>query len=504
LLEISEGTDVRPVRRTITAKVQLDPMTGGPIYGDDFQPLLEQDERGRYVEATEMDLGMETVVDEYERVRTGPVYRILPYRDSLILPGHARDREDIWGYGKRFWRRQADLERMAKAGVYDHAAIEKLGTDDRQPDAALQRAHQDVAPQTRSLAEQELWELLVLLDVNKLFADHHVGRLNGRAYQGARWYLATLHLGTNQLLRFQHDDFERSRFVMVNLFPRPDRATEGFSFVGHKLITVIEEHTAWRNMAADRAALEVQMPIKRLTGALWDPYDQPMGPKAVIDVRDMNEVQGMDLPRLTNAAFQHIQMSEKIAERIAGVNDIAAGQVNQEQRTLGEVRMATANAEIRMDAIIRRFQEAMETIGEIRHAIWKRTLADRQEEMELPQSVILNLEGRGASIDQFLPDKKMTAALLQGAFRFKPRGSVETADPHLQRQDLIQMLQILLPNPLFAPFFMNPMAARSLLRQALRVFRVENTQAILGSATQDLLGQGGLPGMVPPGMPSMR
>ena len=506
LLEISEGTEVRPVRRRITAKIKVDPATGGPIYGEDLRPVLDQDPAGKYLEANDQDLGVDTVVDEYERVRTGPVYRVLPYRDSLILPGHARDREDIWGYGKRFWRRQSDLMRMAEAGVYDKAAIERLGTEERQPDPALERSNQAIAPQDGSQAENELWELLVLLDLDQLFKEHRESRLHGRAFNGPRWYLATLHLGTNQLLRFQHDDFERSRFVMVNLFPRSDRATEGYSFVGHKLITVIEEHTAWRNMAADRAALEVSMPIKRLTGALWDPYDQPIGPKSVIDVRDMNEVQAMDVPRTSNSALQHIQMSEKIAERIAGVNDIAAGQVNMESRTLGEVRMATANSEIRMDAIIRRFQEAMEDIGQIRHAIWKRTLADQQQGMELPQSVILNLEGRGASIDGFLPDQKITAQLLAGAFRFKPRGSVETADPNAMRQDWMQFLQalpaVLQTFPMAAAMFQTPQAARAFVRQMLRVFRVENTQAILGSPAQDLMGQGGMPGMMPgPMMP---
>jgi hypothetical protein len=292
----------------------------------------------------------------------------------------------------------------------------------------------------------------------------------------------------------QFDDLERSRFVPVILFPRADRATEGFSFVGHKLITTIEEHTAWRNMAADRSAMQVNAPIKRLTGALWDPLEQPWGAGAVIDVRDPREIEPMAVPDLTNAVFQHIQMMEHTAERIAGINDIAAGQVTQETRTLGEVRMATANAEIRMDVVIRRFQEAMEDIWSIRHAIWQRVLAESQDGEEAPSSLIGNLEGRGVAIDQYLPDRKITAAILDGAFRGKPRGSVETADPMAMRQDFVTFLQALMPLmqafPLLQPMFQTPQAARAMGRQALRVFRVENTQAFLGSPSQDLgMGQ---------------
>ena len=36
-------------------------------------------------------------VDTLEPVRSGPNYRILPYADSVIMPGHARDKQEIWG-----------------------------------------------------------------------------------------------------------------------------------------------------------------------------------------------------------------------------------------------------------------------------------------------------------------------------------------------------------------------------------------------------------------------
>jgi len=332
---------------------------------------------------------------------------------------------------------------------------------------------------------------------------------SAKAFDGPRWYVATVQKDQVVMLRFQHDDLERSRFVLVNLFPRTDRATEGFSFVGHKLITILEEHTAWRNMAADRGAMLISAPIKRLTGALWDPFEQPMGPKEVIDVRDMKEIEPVQLSATgMNEAFEHIQMCERNADRVAGANDIASGQVLQQNKTLGEVQMATAAAEVRMDMITRRFQEAMEDLAQIRHAIWKRTLASQPEGVEPPDSLMVGLEGRGVAIDQFLPEKKITAGLLDGAFRFKPHGSVETADLNRAQALFGQALQTLPALmqlfPSLAMQMQDPATGRAWMREFCRVFRIQARQAMLGSPAQDL--QAALPAMpgmlgLPPGMP---
>ena len=522
LLEVSEGTEWRTTRKTIQAAIQTDPMTGGPVFGATGEPELARDDHDQLREASGDELAAETVIDSRERIRTGPVYRLLPYRDSVILPGHARDKDDIWAYGKRFWRRLSDLRLKADKGMYDPAAIEKMGTGtEKESDPALARSQQGVHPSDRGQSEKELWELLILIDLDDVFQWTNTTR-PPKALRGPRWYLTTLHLPSQQLLRIQHDDLERSRCVPVILFPRVDRATEGFSFVGHKLITTIEEHTAVRNMRADRSALVNNAPIKRLVGALWDPYEQPWGPGQTIDVRDMNEVQAMTVPDVTSQLVQWEQNTERTAERLAGINDIASGQVASENRTLGEIQMATEQSFVRMDLIVRRFQEALEDLAQIRHAIWTRTLADQPDGEEAPQALLQNLEGRGVSIDQYLPEKKVTAGLLAGAYRFKPHGSVETADPNRLRMDFVASMQalpaLLQAFPMLVAMFQTPQAARAMGRQFLRVFRMPNQQAFLGTAAQDfekmqqlqmmpMLQQmlqsmgGGAPAAPPPGAP---
>jgi hypothetical protein len=439
---------------------------------------------------------VKVVVDSLEPIRSGPQYRVIPYRDSVILPGHARDKDEIWGYGKRFWKRMPELLEMADRGIYDKAAIETLtATSDREPEPSLQRAGADVARQEGDTAEKELWEVLLLKD------------LDGK---GERWYLATIHLGQQTLLRLQHDDVDRSRFVLFNLFPRPDRATEGFSLIGHKLITTIEEHTAVRNMRADRSTMAAQAPIKRLIGALWDPLEQPWGASSVIDVRDMREVEPVQVPDVPPSVIDWERACERTAERLVGVNDIASGQAMQESKTLGEVQMATEQSFVRMDLVIRRFQEAMEDLAAIRHAIWKRSLAEQEQGVEVPSGVMIGLEARGMP----LPGGRMTAAMLEGQFRFKPRGSVETADPRALRADFNQMLQALPALIQASPFLqqallMNPQAARALLEQFVRVYRIPNRQAFLsGAAMIDqqaqqmaMMQQAQQMGLLPPGPP---
>jgi hypothetical protein len=385
---------------------------------------------------------------------------------------------------------------MSESGIYDDESVSRLTTvTDREPDQALQRSGHSIAQQERDTVEKELWEVTILKD----FGDGH----------GERWYICTVSKADQVLLRVQHDDLDRARYVPIILFPRPDRATEGFSFVGHKLITTIEEHTAWRNMIADRAQMIAQQPIKKLSGALWDEYEQPWGAGAVITVRDMREIEPFTMPDVPASLMQRESTMERTAERLAGVNDIAAGQtVSQGDKTLGEVQMATEQSFVRMDLVIRRFQEAMEDICQIRHAIWKRVLAEQPEGIDVPQSVLVGLESQGLDV----PGGKMTAAQLEGQFRFKPRGSVETADPRAMRTDFVQMMQA------FPPFMQTvmmisqtfgPQAARSMLDQFVRVFRIQNRAAFIGQAAGPQMGMGmmgGPPGMgpgMPPGLPPM-
>ena len=505
LVEVYESSQRRTSRRELTVR-PVRTGDGGVVFDAKGQPQLQRNEQtGAYVEANPDELGISTVVDSSEVIRTGPQYRVLPYEDSLILPGHARDKEEIWGYAKRIWKRYVDLKADAANGLYEQEPVDRMTqVGDRQPTPSLIRNKETIAPQQDpQTAEKELWEVLILLNLNELLERHGRTALSAD-YSQQRWYVITIHQIDNTILRVDHDNFERSRFINFVLFPRPNRATEGYSLVGHKLLSLTEEHMAYRNMAADKSSMKVNAPIKKVAGALWDEDEQPWGPKAVITVRDHREIEQQVVEDVPQSIFAHIQYCDRSAERVAGVNDIASGQVASESRTLGEVQMATEQSFVRMDLIVRRFQESLEDLGQIRHAIWKRCLSEYPTGIDAPESVIVGLEGRGVPIERYMPNNKITAALLDGSFRFRPYGSVETADPGKRRADLLGLLA-LIPRlmqtfPALAQQFQSIAAGRAFTREALRAFRFPNVQAILGSPAADLSQQMAIESMPMPSL----
>ena len=486
VVEVYEETGRRPIRRTIQAALQL-AADGSALIGEDLQPVLQHGPDGTYVEVTDDPANPQgappsaaVVIDDYEPLARGPQQRVIPYRDYLQLPGHARERAEVWGHAKRFTRRVDQLKDRAAEGIYDAAVVADLGeADERGLSGATTLAGEAVAlpSQEGGLAEKELWEVLFLTNLDRT---------------GSRWYVATLHKETQVLLRLQYDDIGTSRFFSFVPFPRPN-GLEGYSFVGHKLITTIEENTAWRNMLADRASLQLQAPILRRQNALWDPDDEPIGPKAVITVREMTEIQAFQMPDYTAPARERIIDTERQAEKLGGMTDIATGSTPTESRTLGETRLVTAYSEVRIEEVVRNLQETLEAIAQVRHLMWRRALAEQPDGMEVPTHVLQGLETRGINVASYLPNNKFAATLMAGAFRFKPRGSVEATDRHQQRADFAESLKALTllasVNPMIAALLQQPLAAKALLEKWVYLYSISDKQAFLGPQTLQLAMQ---------------
>jgi hypothetical protein len=496
VLEVYEDTIKRPVRKVIKAALQLNPLDGSALVDEKLKPVLQRDPMGNYVEVFDpMQPSAEVEIDSYETVCRGPRERTIPYRDFLVLPGHARDKSEIWGYAKRFHRRLDDILERVEAGIYDKHAVQELGTDDERPsDTTLAGDPQGVASKDgTAVVEKELWELLFLRD------------LDGK---GLRWYVATLSKDKQQLLRIQYDDIGRPRYFPLIPFPKPN-STEGYSYIGHKLITVIEEHTAWRNMLADRASLQLQAPIKKVQGALWDPDSEPIGPKAVITVRRADEVMPMEFPDATGPAVERIRDAERAGERLSGINDASAGITSEDKRTLGEVELISRQSAGRVNEVVKNLQETLEEVAQVRHLMWKRALAEMGAEgMPAPPSVaqslsnrmqppmnanammgssgaLMGLEQRVPDVAAVSPDFTFTAQMMEGTFRFKPRGSVETADKNRLRYDMSQGFQSITAvaqvNPMVAALLATPMAAKAMIEQWVRLYNVQDKQAFVGS-----------------------
>lgn len=504
VLECSEAIDMIKQRSTLLVKPRT-AEDGTLLLDKDGQPELERDERGQLVEATDPDVegAVETEVDTYKLVGTGPQYRVISLRDFLVLPGHAQDRSEVWGYAKRFWRRMPELERRATQGIYDPAAVARLAqVSDResQPLAApVALTGQQIAPQDRrDTIEKELWEVQLRSDLDGDGAEE--------------WYVVTFSVIHRECLRVKYDDLNLPRFHLFAPKPNP-LSVYGRSLVD-KLSSLGEEHMGVRNATADRSNLINNAPIKRLASSPWDPDEEPWGPGAVITVNDPNDVQPVSIPDVPASMLQREDRLVAAAERMSGLNDVSLGATPDQSRTLGEVQMVTEQSFVRIEEDIKNIQETLEDLFAVRHELWRRAAA--QAPLEPSEKMIEELALRG--ID--LAEGGITPELLAGKFHGKPRGNVESADINRQRNNYNGFMAVVggfaKMNPSLAPVIGSPDVLIPLFEQALRLYQVPNRAQFMRALKgwqqqlmqQQLMQQHmqammppGAPGMPPPGMP---
>jgi hypothetical protein len=182
----------------------------------------------------------------------------------------------------------------------------------------------------------------------------------------------------------------------------------------------------------------------------------------------------------------------QFAERISGQNDTSTGVMASANRTLGEVDLTTKQSWIRIDEVIKNCQEPMEELFSILLATYTAALEDTPEEP--PDSLLQMMNERGIA----LPSGAITADMLYGTFRGKPKNSVEDADLNQMQGSLTQMLmmlgQLAATNPPLAMHMQSPVVMKSILTQIARAYRWPDQQNLVASFT-------GMPPMPPPGLP---
>ncbi|MCR4339551.1 MAG: hypothetical protein NUW01_06655 [Gemmatimonadaceae bacterium] len=477
VLEVSDRVVWRKGIRRINALFQRDAETGAVMLDPKGQPVLVRKQDGSFEEATADEPAASMIVNTPVRASAGPSYRVVSLRDFFLLPGHAAERDDLWGYAKRVYRRLPDLQKAEKDGYYKNVA-DLNETGEREQTTQEANQGQDIAVQYGQTAEKEIWEVTLLAD------------LDNDGFE--EWYVVTLSILHKVLLRVQYQDYKTPHYALFVPFPRPN-SVYGYPFAETKLGSLYDEHEALRNMFADRSNLATAAPLLQVEGSAWNPGSRPFGPRQVIPVRDLNEIKQLEIRDVPNSVGVQLSGVLMAAERISGMNDTTTGVQAQQDRTLGEVRLVTEQSWIRIDEVVKNSQEGMETLFDILLIVWREKLADEPEPMpsELQQALV----GLGTASD----DTQITAALLDGAFRGKPRGSVEASDFSKMRADFAQLLtaltQMSQAMPGLAQHLQQPNVIRSILSQMVRIYRWPDRQALLASFT----GQPPAPPQLPPG-----
>lgn len=456
------------------------------LNGKDGKPLPMLDEFGELVPSEDTEEHVEVVRQYTDVLRRGATIRTHSLKDFLFLPGHAQDQRDVWAMAVRIWMTREELLERAQHGQFDREAVEAMGANhERETRQEHQRAGINVEVDRASdQVEKELWRV-------QFYAN-----LDGK---GLCFYVATISLQHEKLLRVQQDWIGRFRCAYLNPFPRTN-SVYGYSLILHKLLTTIEGHTLWRNMNADRGMFKANMPLKRLHGAQWDPRIQPIGAGSVIDVAHMNEVMPMEYEDVSAHAFAREREFYEEAARIAGVSDILASVNPKVSRTLGENEMVTEQSFTRAEGPIRSLQEAFEDIGELIHAIELKTLEDdEQGRMDAPASVAQSVQLRTPDSQTPGDDAAFafTPQMISGRYRFKPRGSVETADPNRRVNNFVNTVKVMGTMsqvfPALAPRYASPQVADAMNQQMVDVLKIRDKQAFLAPLP---------PPPLPPGMPT--
>lgn len=460
ILEVRERIETRRHVEEVDVMLQTTE-DGAPIFTDGHA-AIQMDEDGEPVPA-EPGKASARVKRNYTKTRRlGPEYDAISMKDFVFLPGHAKSNRQVWGYAKRCWLRTPELKERADDGVYDTDAVEAMGTQSDRHDSGNSPAA-DVAAQQGPSVEKELFEVSLKRDLDNDLREE--------------WYVATVSLKHKCLLRLKLDTLVmkvgKPRCVPFVLCPRRD-SIYGYSYA-EKLVTLWEEHTALRNMKADRSALATNAPIKRLQGSIWDPDTQPFGVGNVIDVRDMGEVEAMAINDVPPSVIEQERALIAAKERVGGLSDMAVGVQAGQSRTLGENQMVQAGSAVRVEELVDHFRSAISVVMELRHAIWEEALDADKKGLQAPLSVS-NRMGEDFS-------GTFTADMLKGHFRFKPYGSVETANTQGQLQSFNGWLELLMKfgqiNPLVGQVLQNPDVIKALMEEGARVYKVRNSQVFL-------------------------
>jgi hypothetical protein len=490
VLEVSDNVVMRKGLKRMKALVQRDHMTGAVVLGEDGQPIVVRDAAGKLVEAEPEEPNLELITNDVVRATAGPSYRVLSLKNFFLLPGHASEREDIWGYAKKFYRRLPVLQQREREGFYKN--VEKLGRSGERDSPsgsstefpADQRAGGYTTPtQFDETAEKEIWEVTFLAD------------LDNDGYE--EWYVATVSLLHRTLLRLQYQDYGTPHYVLFTPFPRAN-SVYGYSYAIDILGSLYDEHSALRNMFADRSVLATSAPFLQLEGSAWNPGRRPFGPRQVIPVRDMNELKQLEVRDVPQSVITAMQMVLSAAERVSGQNDVTTGHLAQQDRTLGEVKLTTEQSFVRIDEIVHNFQEGMEDLFDLHHIILKNKL--QKEPEPIPGDIQQTMLERAIEI----PNGLLTADLLEGVFRGKPHGSVESADFSKMRVDfaglITAMTQLAQTVPAVAMHLNQPPVVRSIISQLARIYQWPDRQNLVATFTGMMPMQppmSGAPGMLP-------
>lgn len=317
---------------------------GAAYYGG-----LKTDRKGR----PRRFLEFREVVD-FEGIRL----KVVTFEDLVILPVTVRDWEDAYAIGEHVTISGRELKEGARKGRYIQEEVDELlrRRSDRPDDRhALEWQHMGISPRNPEGGRGTYQE-----DPEALYADFHCvdlcHLLDPDDSGMLKWCRVVVHKETQRVLRLQYLPWEHGRPHYV-IFPYLKRVNQLFAAGIAELMSGFQD--------ADSGMLQQIFDNADIINNAFSNfmYDKSSGfnpseaklalghPIPVDDVRGIQPIPVQPLPSQYFTAFQIIK--DRI-DLLTQSNNVSLGKVTDASRTLGEVRLASASADMQFEELASR------------------------------------------------------------------------------------------------------------------------------------------------------
>lgn len=300
------------------------------------------------VQATEMrGNGLPRLSLEFvdECVKAGPSYKVIPWEYGFVLPAHVTDIKDARAIGERLTVTGIQLQQGARDGKYIKSAVDDLLDSPSDPvnwedDERREMQGIDVYDTTPADHESPLYATYELHEMC------WYGDYNGDGRE--ELYVFTVHRPSLSLLRAQYMPYEHGR-PYYHKFGFYENEDDLFGMGVPELLAVVQAaDTAMLNAITDycdlllnRAGNYFYDPAKHDPSKFQGKMNEPI---PIEDLVQGSGVVPMGVSGLPAGVFEIRANYQDMAERITNVSDPALGKETSGDKTLGELRLLTAQA----------------------------------------------------------------------------------------------------------------------------------------------------------------
>lgn len=312
-LSCRDGTSVLECMWDLSI-VEKTVMIDGPVVGEDGQPQIDNS-------------GQPIMKKQRQRVRMtkwdAPRWTAVELRDFMLIPNFAPSIEAADGVARKRYLSEADMWAMVKAGAFNAEQTERVlkYVSTGQGDLSYDRQGYSTytvsnrinvvdsavaAPDNINMSRGpvEIWQVLT----NQFDLDG-----DGVPEENFIW----VHDRSRLMVGFAPFEYEHGRpYFDLSVMPRPNRFY-GFS-VPERVRGVQEEANAQHNGRLDWMDLSLNPTMYKTTGARIDDEDRKIGPGALWEVQEPNDVGYITLPDTPPSSVQEENILISYAARATG------------------------------------------------------------------------------------------------------------------------------------------------------------------------------------------